>query len=112
MGEKITELYKKVLSNQGKTHVCLTEKEFMEAMEKDNPELLKYKRTAEQQEYMEALDTMLRHFNPTWKDGNLWWIYFNNETGKKLTVQDVHDYFSNLIGEYNKYADMFEKNKQ
>ena len=105
MSNKITELYRKVVGNQGKCHACLTEEEFMRAMEEDHPELVEIRKTQEQQDYLEALQTMLRQFNDHWRPGNKsMWIYFDNKSGRKLSADDVYNYISKTFDDINKYV--------
>ncbi|MBP5723576.1 MAG: hypothetical protein J6X18_08410 [Bacteroidales bacterium] len=109
MGKAIEELYKKTVDGLGqRLRSVTTEEEFMVAVEKDYPELADYRKTKQQAEFLEGLEHMLQAANPRWtrsdtKKSDPWWLFAVNKSGKEITAQEIYDYFSNLINEYNIY---------
>ena len=107
---KLKELYFKCVKPTGGIRPCLSEEEFIEAMEEEHPELRQVKLELEQAEYLEALDTLLKCYNNKWFDGkDSLWVYFVNKSGKHLTCQGVHDYFKKTLEELNRYRQKYGK---
>lgn len=104
----LKDLYLRCVKPNGGMRACLSEEEFIEAMENEHPELKQVKLDLEQAEYLEALDTMLRQFNDKWDVGKeSMWLYFKNKSGQSLSCQKVHDYFKKTLEELNRYRQKY-----
>ena len=73
---------------------------FIEAMEKDYPQLKKHRLTKEAELYLDCLDTALRQVNPKY-DTDQDYIYFTPSRGGHVHTKDVYDWFEKLCARYS-----------